>query len=250
MIDIPIDKEDVNLINDFNKTNDLEFFNRWKTTGSKEDLGKLVSQFEPLMFKQVKRQAGSIPQSALSSEAKKQTIIAMERYDPSTGAALSTLLFNRLNKLKRLNSKYQNAVRLPENQHYTFTEFNNSVERLKESLNREPNEMELASDLGWAKKEVKRMKDRLYSDLYESGTDVATPFTKFDNTKILKGLVEENLDPQEKIIWDNVQLSKEKQKSVPELAQAMGININRYQYVKGKMVTKIRRLQNDLGTFE
>lgn len=236
--------------NDFNKSTDLEFFERWRQTNSKEDLGKLVNQFQPLMYKQVKRLSGSVPQSALSAEAKKQTIIALETYDPSKGAALSTHVYNRLNKLKRLNSKYQNAVRLPENQHFSFSEFNNSVERLKNSLNREPTDDELAADLGWAKKEVKRLRERLYQDLYESGTEVGSSFTKFDNTKVLKGLVEENLDPQEKMIWANVQKPKEQQLSVPEMAKAMDINVNRYQYVKGKMVTKIRRLQNELGSFD
>lgn len=237
------------MTDDFNKSSDLEYFERWKQTGSKEDLGKLVGQFQPLMYKQVKRLSGSVPQSALSAEAKKQTIIALETYDPTKGAALSTHVYNRLNKLKRLNYKYQNAVRLPENQQLSYTEFNNSVERLKESLNRDPTDIELASDLGWAKKEVKRMRERLYSDLYESGTDVASPFTKFDNTRILKGLVEESLDDQEKMIWENVQKPKDQQKSVPEMAAAMGININRYQYIKSKMVTKIRRLQGELGDF-
>ena len=236
-------------MDDFNKSNDLEFFQRWKQTGSKEDLGKLVGQFEPLMFKQVKRLQGSVPPAALSAEAKKQTIIALQTYDPDKGAALSTHIYNRLNKLKRINSKYQNAVRLPENQHFTYSEFNNSLERLTENLNRDPTDNELASDLGWAKKEVKRLRERLYKDLYESGTDVASTYTKFDQTHILKSLVEENLDDMEKKIWDNVQRPKEQQKSVPEMAQEMNINVNRYQYIKGKMVTKIRRLQNELGSF-
>ena len=103
--------------------------------------------------------------------------------------------------------------------------------------------------MGWAKKEVKRLRERLYKDLYESGTDVASTYTKFDQTHILKSLVEENLDDMEKKIWDNVQRPKEQQKSVPEMAQEMNINVNRYQYIKGKMVTKIRRLQNELGSF-
>ncbi len=237
------------MTDEFNKSTDLEFFERWKKTKSKDDLGRLVGQFQPLMFKQVKRLSGSVPQSALSAEAKKQTIIALETYDPGKGASLSTHVYHRLNKLKRINSKYQNAVRLPENQHFSFAEFNNSVERLKESLNREPTDAELAADLGWAKKEVKRLRERLYSDLYESGTEVASTFTKFDNTKILKSLVEENLDTQEEKIWKNVQEAKDKQKSVPEMAKEMNINVNRYQYIKGKMVNKIRRLQSELGDF-
>lgn len=237
------------MTDDFNKGNDMEFFQRWRDTQSKEDLGQLVKQFEPLMYKQVKRLSGSVPPSALSAEAKKQTIIALETYDPSKGAALSTHVYNRLNKLKRLNSKYQNAVRLPENQHFTWSEFNNSVERLTDQLNREPTDDELSSDLGWSKKEVKRLRERLYADLYESGTEVATTFTKFDQTKVLRSLVEESLDPQEKIIWENVQKPKHMQKSVTELANQMGVNVNRFQYIKSKMVTKIRKLQGELGDF-
>lgn len=236
-------------MNDFNKSKDLELFETWRQTQSKEDLGNLMRQFEPLMFKQVRRQSGSVPPSALSAEAKKQAIIAFSTYDPEKGAALSTHVYNRLNKLKRINSKYQNAVRLPENQHYNFSDYNNSFERLKETLNRDPSDVEVASDLGWDKKEVKRFRERLYSDLYESGTEVSSTHSRFDNTKILMSLVEENLDHQEKIIWENVKKPKDQQKSVPEMAQQLGVNVNRFQYIKSKMVNKIRKLQNELGDF-
>lgn len=234
---------------DFNKSKDLEYFQKWKDTGSKEDLGNLVKQFEPLMFRQVRRLSGSVPPSALSAEAKKQAIIAFNTYDPDKGAALSTHVYNRLNKLKRINSKYQNAVRLPENQHFNFSDYNNTVERLKETLNRDPSDNEVASDLGWDKKEVKRFRERLYSDLYESGTEVASTHSKFDNTKILTSLVEESLDPQERIIWENVKKPKDQQKSVPDLAAELGVNVNRFQYIKSKLVKKIYKLQGELGDF-
>ena len=231
------------------KEKDLELYQTWRQTGSKKDLANVMKQMEPLIYKQVKRVSGSVPPSAISSEAKRWTLRALDTYDPNQNTALSTHVHNWLQKTHRLNYKYQNAVRLPEDQTRKFQDYNVALTNLQTQLNRDPDDDEIASHLGWQRKDVSRMRERLHSDLYESGTEVPTTYTKFDNTQILKSLVEENLDPQEQKIWENVQKSKEERKSVPELANEMNIDVNRLQYIKSRMVKKIKRLQDEMGTW-
>ena len=75
---------------------------------------------------------------------------------------------NYLPKVRRLNYKYQNMARLPENLHLQYTDFQNTISHLENTLNREPTDDEIAKHMGWSKGAV--IKQRLpVEDLLESG---------------------------------------------------------------------------------
>jgi RNA polymerase primary sigma factor len=150
------------------KQKDIIAYNNWKETGSQEALGILMKQLHPVIYSQVERASGTLPKAALSAEAKKWTYKAIESYDPSRGASLSTHVLNFLPKLRRLNYKYQNAARLPENMVLQYSNFQGAVSHLQEKLGREPLDEEIAQKLGWSKPLVVRFKGSLYEDLVES----------------------------------------------------------------------------------
>ena len=128
------------------KKQDIELYNAWKGSGDKQALGQLMKQLRPVIYSEVRRTSGTLPEAALSAEAKKWTIRALNTYDPNKGVAISTHVMNYLPKVRRLNYKYQNSARLPENLQLQFTEFRNATSHLETTLNREPTDEEIAKD--------------------------------------------------------------------------------------------------------
>jgi DNA-directed RNA polymerase specialized sigma subunit len=224
------------------KNKDQEAYELWKTTGSKKALGQLMNQLSPLIYAEVKRASGSLPTAALSAEAKKWTFKAIQSYDPSKGTAISTHVTNYLPKIRRMNYKFQNAVRLPENMQLKFHEYNHAQALLTDELNREPTDDELAKRLGWSKPQTVKFKNSLYNDLIESNSERPSEFTQFNSQALLMEHMMSQLDEQEKLILDNVKLM-----SSTELAAKLGVNLNRLNYLKNKLTEKISKIQLESG---
>ncbi len=226
------------------RSKDAVLYDKWKETKSKKDMGALVKQLSPLIYKEVRRQSGTLPVDALTAEAKKWTVHAIKTYDPSKGAALSTYLYKYLQKVRRMNYQYQNAVRLPENLQRQYGDYNRAVTSLEEVLSREPTDKEIASKLGWKPAQVTKYRGSLYDDLYESGTDRATEHKVFNSDKMRFNYIQDNLTPEESIILSNV-----KKVSSPQLAKKLKVNVNKLNYMKKKLRTKIQGLQQDFGEY-
>jgi DNA-directed RNA polymerase specialized sigma subunit len=220
------------------KSKDQELYEKWKATGEKRDLGNLVDQLNPLIYSEVKRVSGSLPNQALSAETKKWAIKAIQTYDPSKGTMLSTHVKNYLPKVRRMNYKYQNMVRLPENLQLRYHDYSSAIANLTDRLNRDPNEDELAKELGWSKGAVVKYKGSLYADLTESGSMKATETSRFNSDKIFLDYLRTQLSPEEKMILDN-----SKGISSSELASKLGVNVNRLNYLKAKLVKKIQDMK-------
>lgn len=226
------------------KQKDLDLYHQWKASGDKKSLGKLINQLSPVIYSEVRRVSGTLPEAALSSEAKKWAIRAINTYDPSKGVAISTHVTNYLPKVRRLNYKYQNSARLPENLHLQFTEFKNAVSHLENTLNREPKDEEIAKQLGWSKPQVIKYKGSLYEDLSESATQRPHEVSQFNSNAFLLNHILDKLDAQEKFIFEN-------KGKIPaqELADRLGINVSRLNYLQSKLIAKIQDMKKDIGLY-
>lgn len=223
------------------KEQDTELYNAWKVSNDRQALGKLVNNLHPLIYTEVQRAAGTLPTSALSAEAKKWTIRAIQSYDPSKGVALSTHVMNYLPKIRRLNYKFQNAARLPENLQLQYHSWNQAVTHLQEKHDRDPTDEELSEHLGWKKKAVMKYRNSLFSDLVESGNEKPTEVTTFNKNKVLYDYIMQQLSMDEKLIFENIDVL-----SSTELAAKLGININRLNYMKRLLRLKILKLQEEV----
>lgn len=220
---------------------DLELFNRWKSSGDKKILGQLVQHLNPIIYAEVQRQSGTLPNAALSGEAKKWALKAITTFNPDKGAALATHVTSYLAKTRRMNYKFTNAARLPENLHLKWHQYNQALTGLTEKLNRDPTEDEIAKELGWKKTHVVRLKNSLYSDLFESGQARASTFSEFNRNKIILDEIKSRLTPTETVILDKIKL-------VPasELAEELGMNINQFNYTKAKLTEKILKIKEEM----
>lgn len=218
----------------------MEHYNRYKETGDMRDRTKTLMALQPVLFKKHQQLAGSLPDSALKTEISKHAINAIETYDPTKGAKLSTHVFNHIAQASRLNYTYQNAVRMSEDkQQGKFKHYKKALDDLNSELNREPTDAELATRLGWTKKEVDDMKSSLFSDIFESRQEVAEEKSQFSDDKTRMNYVMENLTPMEQKFF--------KDKAVRGLSQAEmterhGMDVNKLNYTGRKLTDKIRGL--------
>lgn len=226
------------------KRKDLDLFNEWKNTGSKQALGALIGQISPLIYTEVQRQSGSLPPSALSAEGKRWAIRALKTYDPKHGAAISTHVVGYLRKVRRMNYRFQNLARLPENLQLQYHLWDKALQDLRDKLNRDPTDDEMSEALGWSKPQVIKYKNSLYEDLIESAS--AKPFetTQFNENKILLDHIMDQLSPEEKTIWEY-----SKRESSEELAKRLGVNVNRLNYLKSKLKSKVQAIKNSIGMY-
>lgn len=223
---------------------DIDLFNQWKLQGSKQALGQLIGQLSPLIYSEVQRQSGTLPPSALSGEAKKWTVKALQTYDPARGTAISTHVMGYLPKVRRMNYKYQNAARLPENMQLKYRVYDRALQGLADKLNRDPTEEELAKELGWTKGQTVKYKNSLYEDLVESATVRPIETSRFNEAKLLLDHIISELTPEEKVIWDNSRTM-----SSEDLAAKLGVNINRLNYLKSKLKDKVEKMKNEIGLY-
>jgi len=152
---------------------------------------------------------------------------------------------NYLPKIRRMNYKFQNAVRLPENMQLKFHDFNHAQAMLTDELNRDPTDEELATKLGWSKPQTIKFKNSLYSDLIESSSERPGEFTTFNESAILHEHLMSQLDTREKFILEANNSSDKL--SATEIAEQLGVNINRYNYLKAKLTAKILDLKQNSG---
>jgi DNA-directed RNA polymerase specialized sigma subunit len=224
------------------KAKDFAAWEQWKKTGSKDDLRVLIHQLTPVIYSEVHRASGSLPTTALALEAKTWAFKAAESYDPSKGTSLSTHVMNYLPKVRRLNYKFQNAVRLPENLQLKFHEYNKSVNELTDELNRDPTDEEVARKLGWSKPHVVKFRNSLYSDLIESASDRPSEFTTYSDDALKLKHIRDQLTPDEAYIFDNAS-----RVSVTEAANHLKVNVNRYHYLRRKLIEKIAKIKQETG---
>lgn len=233
------------------KSKDMELYETWKANPTKGNMGALMSQLHPLLQREVSSLAGSVPAEALMAEAKKHTVHAIKTYDASKGTQLSTHVYTWLQKVKRLNYTTQNAARLAENQQLKFRDYNMARQDLSTQLNRDPTDEEMSRHLGWTPKQVKKFAGELYNDLYESGSEYNPEFTKFDSNHIAWEYAKSHLTAEESRLFDTIMLAEHgpKKMSAGDIATSLGVNLNRYNYLRGNLVKKIASLQSEIGEF-
>jgi DNA-directed RNA polymerase specialized sigma subunit len=226
------------------KQRDIDLYNKWKETKDKRALADLMRQLHPIVYSEVRRASGTLPESALSAEAKYWTIRALETYNPARGVAVSTHVMNYLPKVRRLNYKYQNVARLPENVHLEHSTLTKAISHLEESLNREPTDEEIAKHLGWSKAFVTRFRGSLYKDLVESASERPAETSQFNTDQMLLQHILDKLDDQEKLL-----LMNKGTMPASELAAKLGVNVSRLNYLTAKLRDKIAAMKKQIGMF-
>lgn len=159
---------------------------QWNKTKDKEDLSRVVHQFDPLINKTLQQYRDNpIDDSIIQGEIQRLTIEGIKKYDPSKGTKLITAIFPWLQKTSRFVQQNSNVIRIPEHKVMEITTFKNAKMDLENKLGREPTNVEVADDLSWNIKNVERMEKMLSKSI---------PSNFFDIGRLAVQNPQENLD--------------------------------------------------------
>lgn len=218
---------------------EMEHYTRYKETGDMRDRTKTLMALRPVLFKKHQQLAGSLPDAALQGEISRHAINAIDTYDPSKGAKLSTHVFNHIQQASRLNYNYQNVVRMSEDrQQGKFKHYKKALDDLNSELNREPSDAELAERLSWTEKEVLAMKNSLFADISESTMEMPDEKSQFSDDLTKMDYIKSSLAP------DELQFFKDKTSgmSQADLSSKHGMDVNKVNYTNRKLAAKIQGL--------
>lgn len=207
----------VNTSSDY-KSKDFELWSKWKKTRSPQDLQALINQMAPIINREVNKWAPSMSRSLLEAEGKRLAVEAFEKYDPKAGAAISTFLASRLQKLSRMVYSTQNTARLSETKTLLFHTYNAASNELRDQHGREPTNEELADNLGWSPKKLEAFqrqagrKEFIESEEHpddENADDDLVHFIYHDLTPLQKKIFEYRTGYQGSRVLSGAEIMKE-----------------------------------------
>lgn len=241
---------------DDRKDRDLELWHKYQEEDDDEALRTLINdQLDPLIQSRVNKWSGGLPRPALELKAKQHAYDAIENYDPDRGAALSTHVTNRLQKLSRDVYNHQEAVRIPEYKQTKKNAYKKAFEQLKGELGRDPTNDELADELGWSKARVNEVQALMQDELVESEDVGAGMFEQNDvygsgNDDEIVEYIYHDLSPEEKLIFEHsTGYSGKEILSNPELREKLDLTQGQLSYRKSKLVNKIKRKRDELERY-
>ena len=146
------------------KEQELELFDAYRS-GDQQAKRELLSSLKPLIRHQAQRFAGSgLPTIALELEGVRLASEAIDTYEPKK-SQLNTHVTNRLKKLSRFVTNYQNIGHIPEPRALMIGKYQSIFDNLEAEKGREPTQAELADSLHVSMAEVERLQTELRKDL-------------------------------------------------------------------------------------
>lgn len=189
------------------KINELSVFKKWQTTKDKTHFQALYTSMKPLIYDAARKASygSNLPESAHRIWAAQSFHDALNTFKPTVGASLQTHVYGAVHqKAKRLNYMYQSLAYKPEPRAMQVGVFQNEHANLKDELNREPTDAELASKLNWSIKDVQRIKKEIHSELaMAEGTEEQGFYESPETEEVLAHLYD-NLTVEEKQVYDCV----------------------------------------------
>lgn len=227
------------------RSKELAYWHTWNDSGRKEEhLQPLLKSLQPLIRSETNKRlqglGGSIPRSALESELQNATMRALQTFDPSKGAQLSTHVTGNFMRSTDFIAANRNAKYMPREDVERFGSFHNAREELHEELGREPTSEELATKLpDWSGKRIKKMMKGFGAEVY---TDMGTEFdgqaadlSPHDAFQLIKS----RMTPEEQRFGAMHFDPEGKRPSIPAIAKALGINEHRAYRIKAKVEEQV-----------
>jgi|SRR5437762_2100357 len=205
-----------------------------------------------------------LPLLDVISEGNIGLMTAVDRFDPSKGAKLSTYAAWWIRQsIKRALSNQGKTIRLPVHLGDKILKMRRVALQMSEELGREPTDDELSEEIGIASGKVSQLKtvsirpaslDAPVSDndLTEFGESVAdeeaqTPFELLRDKSLRDevGKVLELLDAREKkIVFQRFGLDGGKPRTLEEVGKKLGVTRERIRQVQNVALSKLRRALN------
>ena len=202
-----------------------------------------------------------LPLLDLISEGNVGLTVAVDRFDPSKGAKLSTYAAWWIRQsIKRALSNQGRTIRLPVHLGEKISKMRRVALHLSEEIGREPTDDELGEEIGIASEKVSHLKTASISpasldapisddDLTEFGESVAdeqarTPFELLRDKDLhndVDGLLEVLDDREKEIISQRFGFGGGEQKTLEEIGRKFRVSRERIRQLQNEALSKLRR---------
>lgn len=202
-----------------------------------------------------------LPLLDVISEGNIGLMIAVDRFDPSRGAKLSTYAAWWIRQtIKRALSNQGKTIRLPVHLGDKILKVRRVALQMSEELGREPTDDELGEEIGIASRKVSQLKTASIrpasldapigdDDLTEFGESVAdeearTPFELLREKDLhnkVDGLLDELNDREKKIISQRFGFGGGERKTLQQIGNKLGVSRERIRQLESIALAKLRR---------
>lgn len=127
------------------KADDTAMIQAWQADPTPQNMQPIMQRFMPLVkSRAIQWKAPGTTQAAFETKGQNLLVGAIQKYDPSKGAAPETWVTHRLQPLKRFNVQQQNYAMIPEAKAARIGDIAAATDELREELGRDPTHAEIA----------------------------------------------------------------------------------------------------------
>lgn len=222
---------------------DLKAWEKWNSTKRNKDLSALMEQLQPIVMREVHKLSGGLPQSALNIRAQKLTHDAVKKFDPKRNVQLNTYLTHQLQPLKRFVYQHQNIAKIPESRIQMIGSYQRARERLRDDLNREPSDSEMADEMRLSLKQVSLLRREQWEDAIDTGVGSQIHGVHESNDKAqLMDFVYTELSPQEQLVFEKITGYNNTPviKTNEQIATATGLTVKEVRSFRRKVAKRLQ----------
>jgi DNA-directed RNA polymerase sigma subunit (sigma70/sigma32) len=171
---------------------------------------------------------------------------ALDTYDPKRGAKLSTHVANQVMPVHRLVYRYTNVGKIPEDRIRMVRTYQETIESLRDELNRRPSDAEIADRMNLPVKKVGLLRREAWRDVVDSGFMASLhPFVESDKAGDMLDFVYHDLGPRERVVFEHVvgYNGRKPAKSMQQVANLSGVPLTEVRKIKRSIATKIEGMR-------
>jgi RNA polymerase primary sigma factor len=191
-----------------------EPFNTWRTTQTPQNNDFMIQKLRPVIDSAIKSYAGQDAPPSVRLKANRMALEALKNYDPSK-AKLKTHLMWHMQGLKRVATKANQILTVPERVQIDSGHINTAFNELTDKLGRDPSDSELADYTGLSVKRIAKVRsfkpgisegaaaESIYAADDENVNDPASMIPGMESGKAWRNFVYDSLDTRAKLIMEH-----------------------------------------------
>jgi DNA-directed RNA polymerase specialized sigma subunit len=238
----------------YDRDKEFQMWRDWKASGeSPAKLDPIMREMRGIVQQTVNTySAADIDDKFVRAEAEKKVVEALQDYDPSKGAKLSTHVLGRQKRVGRFVKNHQNFARVVESRAANWSEYQEARKELTEANGRDPSREEL-SVLMSKKLKAKGMKRWKISaseagrymaedrrDLVHTGLDQDSFVTMPTQDRLVLKMVEEELTPEERAVYERLfGLNGAPKQGPGQIARALKIHPSKVSRLSATIAKKV-----------